>query len=115
MMKSKLRDNKTRQIDDKNRSALDETIKVKKGFSQKAKKNLKRIAREKGDKSIKMRPNEKIEFNPEQIGLVETECYDLDTGKSKTILLDLESIRKTERELNRLVNLATGERMRIRY
>jgi hypothetical protein len=55
MMKSKLRNNKTSKIDDKNRSALGETIKIKKGFNQKAKESSKRNAvhREKGHISWK--------------------------------------------------------------
>lgn len=68
-------------------------------LSKKAKENLKRNAREKDNKFIKM------EFKPKQIGLVETECYDLDTGKSRTIFLDVESMRKTDRVLDRLVKL----------
>jgi hypothetical protein len=39
MMKSKLRDNKTGRIDDKNKSTLDKTIKIKKGFSQQTKES----------------------------------------------------------------------------
>jgi hypothetical protein len=101
MMKSKLRDSKTRRIDDKNRSALRETTKVKKGF--KTKENSKRNAalREKGHKLIKKHPSEKrvLESNPD---LVETKVWDIDTGKSETILVN----RKVERELDRLVDAA---------
>ncbi|MGC2570399.1 MAG: hypothetical protein WA364_02725 [Candidatus Nitrosopolaris sp.] len=78
-------------------------------LSEKAKKNLKRNTREKGNRFIKMQPNEKLEFNPEKIGLVK-EVYNLDTGKSETVLLDLESIRKVERALDKLINLAVGIR-----
>ena len=72
-------------------------------LSEKAKENLrrKRNTREKGNRLIKMRPNEKgvLGFNPEQIDLVETKVWNLDTGKWQIRLVNLESISKEERDL----------------
>lgn len=104
MMNSKLRDSKTRQIDDKNRSAIEETIKVKKGFSQNARESSKRNAAlgQMGHKCMKMQPREKGVLDPEQIGLVPIKVWNIDTGKSEIRLINLESVRKAERECDRL-------------
>jgi hypothetical protein len=60
-------------------------------------KNKIRISRARLSKKVKKNLKQNGRDNPRQ--LVETVCHDLDTGKSKKILLDLENMRKWEEYL----------------